>query len=292
MDIRILTLQLLNALSFGAILFMLSSGLSLVMGVMGALNMAHGAIYMIGAYVGWTVAVDVGLPWAAAAPAAAFVGAVLGIFFERGFFRRLVGKPSDQILMSFGFVFIFMTLTQLIWGALPKAPFSVPPLTGTIELGPVSYPTSRLALIAMALLIAVLLVLLQDRTRIGAIVRAGMDDRETAKSLGLPVTTASAGVFVLGSMIAGLGGFLGTPVLGAATSQAVDVLVLSLVVVIVGGVGSIAGSVLGSSIIALAVTLGATLFGGNIGYTAAYAAMILVLVFRRSGLLGRETRAP
>jgi branched-chain amino acid transport system permease protein len=289
-EIRLLALQLLNAASFGAILFLLSSGLSLVMGVMGALNMAHGAIYMIGAYVGWTVAVQLGLPYFVAAVAATSAGALLGLFLERGFFVRLTGRPSDQILMSFGFVFILTTTTQLIWGALPKAPFSTPPLTGTIELGGVSYPVSRLALIAIALLIALVLVVVQNRTRLGAIVRAGMDDRDTARALGLPVALASTGVFVLGSAVAALGGFLGTPVLGAATSQAVDVLVLSLVVVIVGGVGSIVGSLLGSFVIALAITLGATFLGGNVGYMAAYVAMIVVLVLRPSGLLGRETR--
>jgi branched-chain amino acid transport system permease protein len=261
------------------------------MGVMGTMNMAHGAIYMVGAYIGWSVSVQAGLGFAIAAIASGLSGALLGLVLERGFFRRLNGRPSDQILMSFGFIFVLSTLAQLVWGALAKAPFSVPPFTGTIDLGSISYPTSRIALIGIAVLIAILLVLLERRTRIGAVVRAGMDDRETAKALGLPVDMASAGVFVLGCAIAGLGGFFGTPVLGASTSLAVDVLVLSLVVVIVGGVGSIAGSLLGSLIIGLAVSFGATMFGGALGYIAVYVAMILVLMFRTSGLLGRETRA-
>lgn len=287
---RTLVLGILSGLSFGAILFMISSGLSLVMGVMGTLNMSHGAIYMVGAYVGWSVAIQRHLGFAAACLAAGLAGGVLGLAMERIFFRRLTGRPDDQILMSFGFIFILSTLAQVIWGALPKVPFTVPPLTGSVRFGSISYPFPRVALTGIALLLAGLLVLLQRTTKMGAIVRASMDDRETARALGLRVEAASAGVFFIGSFIAGMGGFLGAPVLGATTSEAVDVLLLSLVVVIVGGVGSVTGSLVGSLIIGLAVSFGATLFNGSLGYFGVYLAMIAILMFRRSGLFGREGR--
>lgn len=285
--------QILSGLSFGAVLFMLASGLSLVMGVMGTLNLAHGAIYMVGAYVGWSAAVQAHLGFLLACLLAGLAGAALGFVMERGFFRLLDGRPDDQILMSFGFIYILTTLAQLIWGALPKVPFEVAPLTGSVQLGSIQYPFSRVAITGIALLLAGALILLRQRTRLGAVVRAGMDDPQTARALGLRVGAASVAVFVLGSFIAGLGGFLGAPILGATTSVAVDVLLLSLVVVIIGGVGSIAGSLLGSLVIGLAVSFGATLFGGSFGYFAVYLAMVFVLMFRKTGLLaGRtETRA-
>jgi branched-chain amino acid transport system permease protein len=289
--VEAIVLGVLSGLSFGAILFMLAAGLSLVMGVMGTLNMAHGAIYMFGAYVGWTVAIQLHLGFAPALVAAGLAGAALGLVMERGFFRRLHGRPDDQILMSFGFIYVLTTLVQVVWGALPIVPFTVPPLTGSVMLGSITYPTARVALTGIALVLALALVLFEQRTKLGAIVRAGMDDSDTARALGLQVDRASMFVFVLGSLIAGMGGFLGAPILGATTSEAVDVLLLSLVVVIVGGVGSIAGSLVGSLIIGLAVSFGATLFSGSFGYFAIYFAMILVLIFRRSGLFGRQVRS-
>src|SRR5262249_42884300 len=149
------------------ILFMLASGLSLVMGVMGTLNMAHGAIYMVGAYVGWSVAVQARLGFLAAGMLAGLAGAGLGLVLERGFFRRLAGRPDDQILMSFGFIYILATLAQVIWGTLPKVPFEVAPLTGSIQLGSIRYPFSRVAITGIALFLAGALILLERRTRLG-----------------------------------------------------------------------------------------------------------------------------
>lgn len=287
---RTVILNCLTGLSFGAILFMVSSGLSLVMGVMGTLNMAQGGILMLGAYVGWTVAVQVHAGFVLGCLASGAAGAITGLVMERLFFRRLSGRSADQILLSFGLIYVMETLAQIIWGPLPVVPYTLRPLGGAMHFSNISYPISRLVLTGIALFIAALLVLLQRRTKIGATVRAGMDDRETARALGLRLEEAVTAISAVSGLVAGLGGFLAAPIFGASTDEAENVLILALVVVIVGGVGSLSGSLLGSLVIGMAVSFGATLFGGSFGYFAIYLAMILVLMVRPFGLLGRKRR--
>jgi len=285
--VHAIILGLLDGLSFAGILFMLASGLSLVMGTMGTLNMAHGALYMVGAYVGWSVAVEHHAGIIAGALAAGACAGAVGLVMELGFFRRLAGRPDDQIIMSFGFVYILTSLVQIIWGTAGKPPFVLPPFTSQIQIGDITYPTARLVVTAVAVVVALALAALQGCTRLGSVVRAAMDDAETARSLGLRIELAFVAVFVAGSFVAGLGGLLGGAILGASTSLAIDVLVLSLVVVIVGGVGSIAGSLLASVVIGLAISFGTQL---SFGSFAIYVAMIVVLLIRPFGLLGRQFR--
>ncbi|MDQ1696815.1 MAG: branched-chain amino acid transport system permease protein, partial [Frankiaceae bacterium] len=196
-------LTLLNGISFGLILFLLASGLSLVIGAMGVLNLAHGALYMIGAYVGWSVAIDLKLNFVFAVMAGALAAGAAGVLMERAFFQRLRGAPDEQILASFGFLYIFTDLVKVLWGPTAKAPFQVPALSGSVTVGDFSYPVVRVVIIGVGLAFALGLWWVQSRSRVGAIVRAGMDDREMVRAMGINIRRVSAGLFLLGSAVAG-----------------------------------------------------------------------------------------
>ena len=279
-------LYLLNGISFGFILFLLASGLSIVLGVMGILNMAHGSLYMIGAFVGWSVTVDHHLPLWLGALAGALVAGLLGLLMERGLFRFAHQQPNRQILLSFGLVFILGNLTELIWGPLPRPSFIVPGLSRSVNLGTLQYPTSRLLIIGVGALVAAALWWFQERTRMGAIVRAAMDDKEMALAQGLNVERVMIGVFVLASAVAGFAGVVGGLVLGANSGLGIDVLLLSLIVVVVGGVGSVQGALAGAVLIGVANAFAIAFLGGLSIFTL-YLVMVVVLVFRPSGIRGR-----
>ena len=286
MSIDLLLLSVLNGISFGFILFLVASGLSLIMGVMGIFNLAHGALYMVGAYVGWTVAVDRGMNFVLAALAGGLAAGLLGLVVERLFFRRLYRQPNEQVLLSFGLLFILANAVQAIWGPLGRTPFDVPELRGSVVLAGLSYPMTRFMIVAAGIVIAVGLWYLQERTRIGAIVRAGMDDKEMVKGLGINLDRVSVGVFFLGAALAGMTGVIGGTVLGANTGLAGSVLLLSMVVVVVGGVGSVQGALIGGLIIGLLDAFGRVILPDLAMFTA-YLAMIAILLVRPAGLRGR-----
>ena len=200
-----LVVNLLNGISFGALLFLLASGLSLIFGVMGILNLAHGALYMVGAYVGWTVAVQHGLSfWLAVLVGGLSAGAV-SLVMERGFLRHLHGQLNEQALLTFGFVYILANLSLWIWGPLSRAPFTAPSLTGSMAVGEASFPTARFVIIAAGLVLAVGLWWLQNKTRTGAILRAGMDDREMTMGLGINLERVGASRLFPGFVHRGFG---------------------------------------------------------------------------------------
>lgn len=274
-----------NGVAIGAVLFLMASGLSLLIGAMGVLNLAHGAVYMVGAYIAWTITIDAGLPFPLAVLGAAAGAAALGVVLER-FYRPIAGLPDEQILLSFGLIYVITNLTQWIWGPIAKAPFQVSWLAGSFKVGSVAIPVVRLAIAVVGFAVAGLLWFVQERTRAGAIVRAGMDDADMVRALGINLGRVVVMVFVLGSAVAGLAGAMGGLVLGANSAQAIDVLLLALIIVVVGGVGSVGGTFVASMLIGVLDAYSRDLFP-NMSSVVLYLLMAVVLVVRPTGLSGR-----
>lgn len=274
-----------NGVALGAILFLMGAGLSLLLGSMGVLNLAHGAVYMVGAYTTWMLAVSQGFPLPLAVVVAALACGLLGVVLER-LFRVIPGKPNEQILLSFGLIYVLSNLAQWIWGPVAKAPFRLSWLEGSVRIGDVAVPTARLAIAVVGFAVAVLLWIVQDRTRVGAMVRAGMDDPEMTRALGINLDRIVVLVFVLGSAVAGVAGGIGGLVLGASSSQPMDVLLLALVVVVVGGIGSVPGTLVASLLIGLLDSFSRQLFP-EMSSVVLYVLMAVVLMLRPTGLSGR-----
>ncbi|MGB8860656.1 MAG: branched-chain amino acid ABC transporter permease [Ilumatobacteraceae bacterium] len=277
-----------NGVSIGAVLFLMAAGLSLLIGAMGVLNLAHGAVYMIGAYIGWMICVDHGLPFPVAVLGAGVGTALLGFVFER-LFHLIQGQADQQILLSFGLIYVLVNLSQWIWGPVAKSPFQVSWLSGAVHIGGIVIPTARLAIAVVGFFVAGVLWFVQDKTRAGAIVRAGMDDPNMVRALGINLDVVVAGVFILGSAVAGVAGAMGGLVLGASSSQAIDVLLLALIVVVVGGVGSVVGTFASAMLIGVLDAYSRSWLP-EMSSVVLYALMALVLVIRPTGLSGRVAR--
>jgi branched-chain amino acid transport system permease protein len=286
---ELLVLGFLNGICFGIILFLLASGLSLVLGLMGILNLAHGAMYMIGAYVGWTIAVQAGFNFWLGVLAGGLVAGFVALAIERGFIRKMYGQALDQALLTFGFLYVLTNLSQWIWGAVSKPPFTMPILRSSFQLMSYSYPFVRISIIILGLVIAMGLWWLQDKTRVGAIVRAGMDDREMTMGLGINLGLVFPVVFFLGALLAGSAGVIGAQILGINLGLGTDILLWSLAVVIVGGMGSIQGALVGGLLLGVVDSFGKALFPELAMFTI-YLAMVIILLARPHGLLGRVGR--
>jgi branched-chain amino acid transport system permease protein len=280
-------INMLNGVSYGMVLFLIASGMSIVLGALGIANLAHGAIYMVAAYVGWTVAVKWGATYGLGILAGGASAGLVGLAIERGLLRHLYKQLNEQVLLTFGFVYILGNLCLWIWGGLPRMPYTAKFLTGSFEIMDRVYPKARVAVIFIGLILAFGLWWLQDRTRIGAIVRAGMDDKETTMGMGINLERAFAIIFFICSFIAGAAGVIGAQLLGVYTELGMDVLLLALIVVIVGGVGSIQGALLGGVLIGVIDSFGRAVFPQLAMFTM-YLTMIVVLIVRPKGLLGRK----
>ncbi len=280
-------INLLNGLSYGMVLFLIASGMSVVMGAMNTINLAHGVLYMIGGYVGWTMAVKLGAPFVLGLLTGGLAAGLVGVAIERGFLRLLYKQPNEQVLLTFGFVYILTNLCLWIWGGWPRMPFTAKFLSGSIEILGRAYPKARFATIVVGLVLAAVLWWLQDRTRVGAMVRAGMDNKEMAMGLGINLERLFAVVFFVASLIAGLAGVIGAQLLGVYNALGLEILLLALIVIIVGGVGSIQGALLGGILIGLVDAFGKALFPRLAMFTM-YFTMIIILLVRPSGLLGRK----
>lgn len=279
-------IQILNGLSFGFLLFLLGSGLSLMFGLMEIVNLSHGSYFMLGAYIGISVSSWSGSFWLGAALAGLLMGLVGG-FTERLLLRRLHLRALDQVLLTFGFVYIFMDLSKWLWGGDPLSLAKPTLLKGSIDILGDSFPIYRLAIIMIGLSIAVLLWLFQEKTLVGAIVRAGVDDREMVTVLGININLIFTGVFSLGAFMAGFGGVIGGALLGAYQGMDLEVLILALVVVVVGGLGSLKGALLGSLLIGMLDNFGKTFFP-DFAMVTIFLAMAVILLLKPSGLLGRK----
>ncbi len=279
--------NLLNGISFGMVLFLAGSGLSVVMGVMGITNLAHGALYMLGGYVGWTVAIDYGMNFWLAVFVGGLASGLIGLIIERVFLRHLYKQPNEQVLLTFGFVYIITNLCIWVWGGRPRMQFSSPALSGLLDIFGMPYPITRLVIIGVGLIVATVLWWLQDRTRIGAIIRAGMDDKEMTMGLGINLDKVSMLVFFLAAFVAGVAGVVGAQLMGVHSILGIDILLVALIVVIVGGMGSVQGALSGGILIGLIDTFGKSLFPQFAMFTM-YLAMVVILLVKPSGILGRR----
>jgi branched-chain amino acid transport system permease protein len=278
--------QTVNGISFGAMLFLLASGLSLIFGVMRIVNLAHGSYFLLGGYVGLSTAVRTG-SFALALAAGAATIAALGLAMERLFLRSLRGQNLAQVLMTMGFALVFQDLAQLVWGGDPHT-IPVPPfLARSLRAGPIFVPSYRLFIVCVAVAVGVALWLFLERTRLGARIRATVDDGEMAEGVGVNVPLVSAGVFALGAFLAALGGVVGGPFIGVYPGLDFEVLPYAFVVVIVGGLGSLPGVVVGSLAVGLLDNFGKALFP-ELSYFTLFAPMALILALRPTGLFGRR----
>ena len=278
-------IQSLNSLSLGGLLFLLSAGFSLIFGLMRIANLSHGAYFMLGAYVGLSV-LRAGYPFGVAMMAAGLAVALLGGLIERFVIRRLAGNPLAQVLATLGIAFIIADGCLVLWTGDPQQLPSPQWLGGVFRLETVAFPRYRIAVVALAVLVALALWLLMERTRLGAMIRAGVDDMEMARGIGIPVSKLSTAVFCLGSFLAGAGGVLGGPILSVYPGLDMDMLPLALVVVILGGVGSLIGAFVGSFVIGFIYTFGQALTP-DLAYMILFLPMIVVLAVRPRGLFGR-----
>ncbi|MDR1573465.1 MAG: ABC transporter permease [Clostridiales Family XIII bacterium] len=277
----------LIGLSYGLILFLLAAGLTLTMGLMRVINMSHGAMFMIAGYFGVWAYTQTG-SWLFAVVAAGALAAVLGLLLETVFLRRLYDNPANQVLLTIGFINILNNIAQWIWGGFP-ASVPIPKLFNfSVTIGNIGIPAFRFFVIGFGVVTAVLLWILQDKTRIGAMVRAGMDNREVASALGMNNKMLFTGVFVLGSLIAGVTSMIGGTQTGLNMNTGWNVLLSSIIVVVIGGTGSVQGALLGGIIIGLIDSFGKAYFP-NFASLLIYLVLIVVLLIKPSGLLGRKT---
>ena len=345
MNTQFWVVQIFNGVSYGALLFLVGSGLSLIFGVMRIVNLSHGSYFMLGGYIALSVINATG-SWALSIPLAALGVAVIGLLMERIFLRsegfeylrnavialgvavllalafqkwqpHLVGGKGvfvviaavfavvlyvllsrisvipietdvlRQVLLTVGFAFLFQQAALDIWGGnnMDISPPAV--LTRSIVVGGVYLPTYRLFMIGLALVIGVALWLVMEKTRMGAAVRATVDDAQMARGVGIDTNRISMFIFALGAFLAALGGVIGGAFLGIYPGLDFEVLPIAFAVVIIGGMGSLAGAAVGSLLVGLADNFGKALFP-EVAYFSLYAPMVLILAMKPTGLLGRE----
>ncbi len=278
--------QVLNGLSFGALLFLLASGFTLVFGLMRIVNLAHGAFYLLGGYIGVTVVSATGNLFLGLGAAALGV-ALLAAGTERLLLRRVRGKELAEVLLTIGVAFVVADICLAVFGGNPMSLRVGGNLSGTVGLGEILYPRYRLFIIAVTVVIGVGLYLAQKYSKVGGMVRAGVDDREMAAASGMNINMVFFGVFVFGAALAGFTGVIGAGLLSLRPGADVDILLFALVVVIIGGLGSIKGAAVGSVLIGL-IDAFSKVWLPEFSYFTIFAPMALVLVLRPTGLFGRK----
>jgi branched-chain amino acid transport system permease protein len=282
---QILAEQVLNALQMGVLLFLISSGLSLIFGLMHVVNLAHGALYMLGAYFALTVTRRLD-SFMLALVMAPLLTAAVGALLERWLLRRTYGRGMHpQVLLTFGLVFCFDELVRMVWSPQILSIELPPALAGTVTLGGVIVPMYRAFVAAVGVVVTAALILLFNRTRLGAQVRASVDDAEMAAALGIDVRRLFTLLFALGAGLAGLGGALAVPIFNAYPGMGSEILISALVVVVVGGMGSLTGALLASLLVAFAMVFGQVLLA-EFATAMIYIVLIMVLLFRPQGLMG------
>jgi branched-chain amino acid transport system permease protein len=277
--------QALNGISFGALLFILAAGLSLIFGMMDVVNLAHGAFYMLGAYITLKIVDSTHQFWPAMVVAPLAL-ALLGLVLEPTLLRRLRGRHLDQVLLSIGVALVIGDLIGLFWGREIRALPLPPGLDGSVVIAGNVYPVYRLFVIAFAIGLAALLWYLHGRTAVGALIRAGVDDAEMLSALGVDTDRLFAFTFAVGAGLAGLAGVIAAPAFGVHPGMDVDALIYSLIVVVVGGLGTLPGAAAGAALVGPADTFGKTLFQ-EFALALIFAIMAAILLAKPSGLFGR-----
>jgi branched-chain amino acid transport system permease protein len=290
--VSILAIQLLNSLSYASVLFLIAAGLSLIFGVMRIVNLAHGSLFAIGAYIGaWLVgrSISLGVPviWLLlAVPLAALAVALIGIAIEplllRPFYRR---AEEYQLLVTFGLLLILEDLMRLVWGGLPLTADTVMDAMPVVHIGGLVYPGYNILVIGVGIVAAVALWLLIYQTKFGVLLRATSQDRRMAAALGLNVGRVYMAAFALGCFMAGLGGAVVVPSHAAVLGMGIEALVLAFVVVVVGGLGSLKGALVGALIVSFVRTAGIQFFP-EVELAVLYLIAAVVLIVRPTGLFG------
>ncbi|MCA3632556.1 MAG: branched-chain amino acid ABC transporter permease [Methylobacterium sp.] len=287
MDALTFAVQLLNGLQYGLVLFLVASGLTLVFGILGVINLAHGAFYMLGAYLAWWIAAYTGSFMLALIGGVA-ISFVLGLLLEEIFVKRMIGRDHlAQVLLSFGLILVIDEVRQILFG---KDVHSVAPpawLKGSIQLTDIlSYPVYRIALCVVCLVLAALIFFVIQRTRLGMIIRAGAENRDMTRALGIPFDKVNRYVFAGGIALAALGGILVSPISTVFPGMGDGMLILSFVVVVLGGIGSVAGAAIGALMIGLTDTFGKVFFP-QFSSILIYVLMAGILLWRPNGLMGK-----
>jgi branched-chain amino acid transport system permease protein len=275
-----------NSITLGGLLFLLSAGFSLIFGLMKIPNLAHGSFFMLGAYLSTTLMARGVDFWTAAIVAGLGVAAFGGIV-ERFILRRLAGAELAQVLVTLGLSFMVADVCLMVWTGDPIRIDTPAALRGATSLMGLGFPTYRLAISLIAVVFAAGLWLLLERTRLGAMIRAGVDDPAMARVVGIRVSRLFTIVFCLGAWLAGFAGVIGGPILSVYPGLDGEMLPLALVVVILGGSGSLLGSLVGSFIVGFLYNFGQALFP-ELAYVVLFLPMLIVLVVRPQGLFGRQ----
>ena len=274
-----------NSVAMGGLLFLLSAGFSLIFGLMRIPNLMHGSFFMAGAYLGFSM-IERGLWFWAAAIASGIAIAAMGGVIERVLLRRLAGQTLPQVLLTLGFSFMIADICLMIWTGDPFQPPTPPHLRGAWLVGDMVFPIFRLVIVMVAVVIAALLWLMIDRTRVGAMIRAGVDDPAIARVVGIKVSQLFTLIFCLGAGLAAFAGVIGAPFLSIYPGLDAEMLPLALIIVILGGSGSLLGAFVGSFIIGFLFNFGQALFP-NLAYVILFLPMVLILVLRPQGLFGK-----
>ncbi len=296
MDLATFLIQLLNAVQYGLLLFLIASGLTLVFGIMGIINLAHGSFYMVGAYLAWSLTSQTGSLWLAL-PLGVALSVLFGMALEWLLIQRLYRLGHlQQVLLTYGLILIIEELRSIVWGddvhGVPIPAW----LAGSVALtDTLSYPVYRLWISAVCVVFAVLLYVLIQRTRLGMIIRAGESNREMVQSLGINIGLLYRAVFALGVALAALAGMIAAPVSSVFPGMGNQVLIICFVVVVIGGIGSVKGALVGALLIGLADTFGKVVefsIGGlrvfpELAGMSVYLLMALVLLWRPAGLFGK-----
>jgi branched-chain amino acid transport system permease protein len=297
MDPHIFLIQLLNAVQYGLLLFLVASGLTLIFGIMGVINLAHGSFYMLGAYLAWSLSEQFGSLWLAIASGVALTVA-FGMVLEWLLFRRLYQRDHlYQVLLTYGLILIFEELRSILWGddvhgvRIPEILSASVQLTDTL-----SYPVYRLWMSAVCIAIAVLLYFVIQKTRLGMMIRAGASNREMAQALGVNIGLVYRVVFALGVALAAFAGMIAAPVSSVFPGMGNQILIICFVVVVIGGIGSIKGAMVAALLIGLVDTFGKVIdleIGGfrllpELSGMSVYLLMAVVLLLRPEGLFGRR----
>lgn len=274
-----------NSIALGGLLFLLSAGFSLIFGLMRIPNLMHGSFFMLGAYFGVSI-LDSGYNFWLAALLSGAAMAVIGAFIERFLLRRLAGQELAQVLLTLGLSFVVADVCLMVWTGDPVQPATPAHLAGALQVAGLFFPLYRVAVIVIAVVVAVALWLMVDWTRLGAMIRAGVDDAPIARVVGIKVSQLFTLIFALGAGVAAFGGVIGAPILSVYPGLDGEMLPLALIVVILGGTGSLLGALVGSFIIGLIYNFGQAMLP-DLAYVILFLPMVAVLVLRPQGLFGK-----
>ena len=284
MDVSSFLIQLLNSVQYGLLLFMLAAGLTLIFGIMGVVNLAHGSFYMLGAYIAWSLAALSG-SFTVAVIGGAVLSVAFGLLLERVLFRHFYDRDHlDQVLLTFGLIYIFEEMRSILWGddvhgvTVPSLLSASIPLTDTM-----SYPVYRIFMSAVCIVLAAGLYLLISKTRLGMKIRAGAFNRDMTEALGVNIKLIHAVVFALGVALATVAGMIASPISSVYPNMGSQVLIMCFVVVVIGGIGSVRGALISALLVGFVDTFGKVLLPGVAGMLV-YMLMAAVLLFKPEGL--------